>query len=100
MRPTAKKNPKVFWKYSQTKLKTKAGIPNLKKTQDSNNSTDSTQPDYATTDREKTTVFSEFFSSVFTEEPPHDELPYFETRKVISELHNINITHTMIKKTN
>ena len=90
----AKSNPKSFWAYAQSKLKTRAGIPDLAKTNVSNNKNDTT---YTTSDEEKANVLQDFFSSVFTQEPPGD-LPYFETRDFQYQLSDIDITYDMVKK--
>ena len=87
---TCKTNPKSFWKYAQTKLKTRTGIPDLQ-LNSSNNIT------YTKNYQEKADILQEFFSSVFTEETPGDP-PYFEKRKYDSELNDIQISSDMVKK--
>ena len=82
--------PKSFWKYAQTKLKTRTGIPDLQ-LNSPNNIT------YTKNDQEKANILQEFFSSVFTEEPPGDP-PYFEKRKYDSELNDIQISPDLVKK--
>ena len=86
---SCKANPKSFWKYAQTKLKTRVGIPDLQL----QNSDDIS---YTKNDQEKANILQNFFSSVFTEEPPGD-LPHFEKRKYDSELNYLLITTDMVK---
>ena len=88
-----KKNPKAFWKYTQTKLKTKSGIPDLERS-------DSTKsnPNYTSDDSEKADIFLSYFGSVFTEEPANEPLPYFESRKYNKELDDIKINEEIILK--
>ena len=62
----AKKNPKKFWQYANSKRKTKTGISELKYTTE-NGETETTK-----TDKEKSEVLAIFFSSVFTSEPSGD----------------------------
>ena len=50
-----------------------------------------------TSDEENANVLQDFFSSVFTQEPPGD-LPYFETRDFQYQLSDIDITFDMVKK--
>jgi hypothetical protein len=57
-----KKNPKKFWKYANSKRKTKSGISELKT--NTENGVKITE-----NDRDKAEVLAEFFSSVFTNEP-------------------------------
>ena len=90
----AKSNPKAFWKYSQTKLKTRCGIPDLVVEDDED------EPKYTKNDQEKTETFLRNFSSVFTIEPT-DEMPHFDKRLYTNELNDINITeNTVIAKLN
>ena len=70
----SKSNPKSFWKFTQSKLKTKTGIPDLEVESDEGIS-------YTTNDTDKANVLQTFFSSVFTEELPGD-MPYFEKKRV------------------
>ena len=90
----AKSNPKAFWKYSQSKLKTRSGIPDLVVEDDED------EPKYTKNDQEKTETFLRNFSSVFTIEPT-DEMPHFDKRLYTNELNDINITeNTVITKLN
>ena len=88
----AKSNPKNFWKYTQSKLKTRVGIPDLvmSDTED--------PPVYTKTDQEKAEVFLNYFSSVFTNEPPDENMPSFANRNYSEVISNINITEEIIKK--
>ena len=90
----AKSNPKAFWKYSESKLKTRSGIPDLVIEDDED------EPKYTKNDQEKTETFLRNFSSVFTIEPT-DEMPHFDKRIYANELNDINITKsTVITKLN
>ena len=86
----SKSNPKAFWSYARDKLKTKSSLPDLVINDDEN------QPVYATTDESKSEVLLQYFSSVFTNEPDDDELPFFEKRDYTSELEHIIITEEQI----
>ena len=91
----AKSNPKAFWKYSQQKLKTRCGIPDLITQVGGNNKSDT----YTKTDQEKADTFSKQFSSVFTTEPDSEEMPFFEERVYEEALTTINITNeTVLEK--
>ena len=87
----SKSNPKAFWKYSQSKIKTRTGIPDLVAEDNDDDSI------YTKNNQEKTDVFLRNFSSVFTIEPD-GELPPFEKRIFQEELNNINITEDMVNK--
>ena len=82
-------NPKSFWKYAQSKLKTRVGIPDLE-----TKIGDSTS--YTKNDQEKADLLQEYFSSVFTDEPLGD-LPNFPKRIYSSELRNITVTNDIVK---
>ena len=88
-----KSNPKAFWKYTQSKLKTRSDIPDLEKP-------DSTkaQPKYTNNDKEKADIFLSYFSSVFTKEPQNEEMPYFEPRYFDKELDDIEVNEQIILK--
>ena len=89
----AKTNPKSFWKYATSKLNNNRNIPDIVK----NN--DPAHPIYATSDKEKTEIFLDYFSSVFTEEPTEETMPHFERRDYLFELSNVEIsTDTVFKK--
>lgn len=87
----AKTNPKAFWQYCQSKLKTRTEIPDLIKpgTEDT--------PEFTTSDQEKADIFLNYFSSVFTSEPDNDRLPHFDQREFARELDNIMITKKMVE---
>ena len=55
-----KSNPKMFWKYANSKRKTNTGISELKF------KTEVGEERKTTTDKEKAEVLASFFSSVFT----------------------------------
>jgi hypothetical protein len=68
-----KKNPKKFWKYANSKRKTKSGISELKtNTENGKKITEN--------DRDKAEVLAEFFSSVFTKEP-EGEIPNLQPKE-------------------
>ena len=78
-----KSNPKMFWKYANSKRKTNTGISELKfKTEEG-------EERKTTTDKEKAEVLANFFSSVFTIEP-EGELPL---------IHPIEVKQECIEKT-
>ena len=83
----AKKNPKVFFKYANSKLKTRSGISEL------------TKPDgtKTTTDKEKSEVLNSFFVSVFTTDDTTN-IPCFNPKNVTNTLHSIDISADEIKK--
>ncbi len=56
----AKENPKRFWRYAKSKLKTKEGVADLEETL-----ADGTQTK-STTNEEKASTLSDYFSSVYT----------------------------------
>ena len=85
----AKTNPKKFWNYVNRKTKTKPGIPNLSKPDNSDEVTKD--------DQEKADVLLNFFSSVFTEEPDN-EIPEIPSRNPASNLENIEITEELVNK--
>ena len=88
----AKSNPKAFWAYAQSKLKTRAGIPDLVKPGTEKS------PEFSKNDVEKADIFLSYFSSVFTEEPSDGGMPAFENRNYKEALLNLEITDEMIKK--
>ena len=91
----SKSNPKAFWKYTQSKLKTRAGIPDLQLSEPEN----SLEPEYTKNDQEKADTFAKFFSSVFTTEPVTNPLPNFQKREYLYELTDLEITeNTLIQK--
>lgn len=64
----SKMNSKSFWKYVNSKLKTRSGVSNLK-------NVDST---ITSNDQEKVNVLNDFFSSVFTRTDNLNEQPYVQ----------------------
>ena len=111
----SKSNPKAFWKYTQSKLKTRAGIPDLMMPGGILKSAEG-EPDlilpgssdkkyknyqaskFTCSDQEKADLFSTYFESVFTKEPDSENLPIFEKRNYTSELNTIEITADAVKK--
>ena len=85
----AKENPKKFWKYVNSKTKTKPGIPNLQKSDK--------EDDLTKDDNEKAEVLLNYFSSVFTNEPC-DEIPIPDIQDVPEPLDDINMTEDLIRK--
>ena len=90
----AKSNPKGFWRFSQQKLKTRSGIPDLLTQLGGNKKEDA----FTKNDHEKAETFSKQFSSVFTTEPDTGEMPYFEERVYDEALSDIDITENMVKE--
>ena len=84
-----KSNPKAFWRYTQRKLKTKPGIPDLEK------SNTGKQTVFTKNDEEKADVFLNYFSSVFTLELD-SELPYFDEKNYKKTLEDIDLTEDMV----
>lgn len=68
-----KENPKIFWKYVQSKTKNAASIPELYADKDKKVKTNG--------DKEKAEVLSEVYSNVFTREPV-ENVPVVEKRNV------------------
>lgn len=83
-----KSNPKKFWKYAQSKTKTKVSIPNLYTNERKDSATSS--------DKEKAEVLADFFSSVFTVEVDSD-LPSVKSR-TNHKLESIEITPDKVDK--
>lgn len=83
-----KENPKVFWKYVQSKTKSKSRIPELYKGTAEERRTEN--------DLEKAEVLSEQFSKVFVTEP-EDEVPRCE-RKDVPTLNQLEINKEKIKR--
>ena len=83
----AKTNPKAFYAYARSKLKTREGIADLK---DARGNT-------AKTEQAKAHMLNEFFCSVFTREDV-SKLPNFTPKVVHEELSSITITEEEVKK--
>ena len=83
----AKANPKAFFKYAQSKLKTRVSVSDLKK------------PDGSLTSNsfEKAETLNSFFSNVFTQEDAGN-LPVFDNREYQTPLDNVNITVEEVRK--
>jgi len=81
----AKTNPKAFYAYANSKLKTRAGVSDLLK------------PDGTTTEtnQEKAEVLNDFFTSVFTQEDT-SRIPDFEQREGVGILDNLQVTEKMV----
>ena len=87
----AKQNPKAIWKYIRSKSKTRTQLGKLH--------VDPENPETATTDddKEKADIFSNYFKSVFIDEPPGD-IPTIHTRFVEQEMPPLLITKDMVAK--
>ena len=70
-----KANPKAFWKYAQSKLKTRAGIPDLVISDDEDD-----EPTFTKNEQEKADTFLKNFSSVFTVEADGEDMPFLGKR--------------------
>ena len=83
----AKSNPKAFYAYANSKMKTKQGIAELI---DEKGNT-------ATSNKDKADTLNRFFCSVFTQEDVN-EVPQCEKRKIRSELTNVIFTREEIRR--
>ena len=88
----AKSNPKAFFAYAQSKLKTRSGIPDLVRPGTEKD------PIYARTDQDKAEVLVDYFSSVFTSEPDPNIMPPFEERDYAEITDDIDITYNSVLK--
>ena len=79
------KNPKSFWRYVNTSLKTRPDIDAIKRIDGS----------LASSDQEKTDLLNSYFSSVFTREDLSN-IPNFEVNEDIPLLDNISISPSMV----
>ena len=81
------KNPKVFWSYVRSNLKTKTGVSPLLEIKD-----DPTSVRFD--DRDKANIFQKQFCSVLTQEPD-GEVPLFAER-TNAKIEELSITGDMI----
>ena len=83
----SKTNPKAFYKYAGSKLKTRSGVADLLK------------PDgtTATTNKDKANTLNSFFTSVFTNENTSN-LPIFQDRAFGTPLTKFEITTEIVEK--
>ena len=86
----AKSNPKGFWAYTQSQLKTKSSMPDLIRPGTEKN------PIYAKSDEEKAEVLVDYFSSVFTIEADLNNMPPFDERNYNKPLYDIEISEKMV----
>ena len=84
----SKENPKVFWSYIRSNLKTKTGVSPLLEDKDDPTS-------LRVDDRDKANILQKQFCSVFTQEPD-GELPFFAERTK-ARIEELNITGDMIQ---
>ena len=82
-----KSNPKSFWKYVQSKTKSKSTLGIL-------NKPDGSQ---AETDQDKAETLNQFFASVFTVEDMSN-VPSFQDRAFLTILDNITFTQDMVRE--
>ena len=87
-----KHNPKLFWKYYKSKTKLKEGIGEL--------NIDPADPDSARTnsDREKANILANYFSSVFTQEPNHIDIPALPKKRHETPMQKLEITRLDVYK--
>jgi hypothetical protein len=83
----AKTNPKAFYAYTSSKLKTREGVADLE-------NEDGT---FVTVDMDKATKLNNFFCSVFTQEDTSC-IPTCESKQCISPLKDIDIEVEVVKK--
>ena len=84
-------NQKAVWKYMNSKLKARTGIPNLRLEDGNPNSR------LTTSDKEKADVLANFFCRVFTQEPNGD-IPVLDPKPIIEVFRNIKIEREAIQK--
>ena len=82
-----KSTPKLFWKYAQSRLKSRQSIPTLSKPDNSK----------VTSPQEKADTLNEYFSSVFTHENLNN-IPSPPTYAVDEVLSTIQITPEIVRK--
>ncbi|CAG2205822.1 unnamed protein product [Mytilus edulis] len=83
----AKTEPKHFWTYVKSKVKSKSAVSNLMKP----------NGNLTTSDKEKATVLNDFFTSVFTAENPNN-IPNIEERNFESSLDHFVINQDTVEK--
>ena len=83
---------KRFWKYTQSKLKTRANVPDLQVPGTENS------PKFTSSDTEKAEVLLQYFSSVFIVEQPNENMPLFQKRVFEMEIDSIDISEDMVRK--
>ena len=86
----AKKNPKKFWSYVNSKRKSKANIPDL-------DTSDDKGAPKTRNDSEKAELLNRYFKTVFTEEDLMNS-PNVENKNFESFLERIEITEEMVRK--
>ena len=86
-----KDSPKKFWKFVKSKTKSPSNIPDLY------NEDDNHSKGLATDDKEKADILAEFYSSVFTKEPP-GPIPEPKKQYLNSELRDTVFAEDRIKK--
>ena len=84
----AKSNPKMFWRYINTKTKTREGISQLVVPGENR---------LSESDGEKAEALLKHFTSVFTTEP-NEPLPTANNQSYKSELNSITVSPDMVKK--
>ena len=78
MAKEAKQNPKYFWKYASTKMKTRTGVAEFVKGNDQG---------MTKTDKEQANVLCYYFTEVFTEE----DIANIPDAQLHEELHHYRI---------
>ena len=86
----AKTEPKNFWKYANSKLKTRSNIPDL--------FIDTSKNVLTSSDQEKVEVLSSFFASVFTH-TANDDLPSVDNKHIQYPMEPLNIDKNNCGKT-
>ena len=82
-----KKNPKRFWRYANTQLKTKARVQDLVRADGS----------VASTDMEKAQTLADFFNSVFCKEDGSSDIPVLNPSYEGPVLEDIEISAAMVE---
>ena len=83
----AKTNPKAFFKYAKSKVKSRTGVPDLKKTDGG----------VASTDQDKANLLNTYFSDVFTRENT-DDMPSCDQKVYDSPLSEVRFTQENVEK--